>query len=85
MHFDLGNDAAEALYLSRGFVLERKDPEWRIWPKRQSLLSKQLAPWTPHTRSSVAAVSGAVRPSDGVFVWEEGDPADVSEQDADTA
>ena len=83
LHFDRGNSAAEALYLSRGFAVEREDPAWRIWPKRQSLLSKQLTPMAPWPVSPVTDVTGSVRRSDGVFVWEQA--ADVSGQDAETS
>lgn len=70
LHFDRGNDAAEALYVSRGFDIVREDPAWRVWPKRRSLLCKELVPVAPWP-VEVTVVGGDVRTEDGVFVWKE--------------
>jgi len=68
LHFDQGNHAAEALYNNAGYETQRTDPDWQIWPKRRSLLMKQLCPVAPWPREPTSITGSSI---DGVFVWEE--------------
>ena len=70
LHFDRGSDAAVALYVGSGFSIVSVSPAWRVWPKRRSLLCRQLTPVAPWPTSNTN-VSGAIRANDGVVVWEE--------------
>lgn len=71
LHVDRGNDIAEQLYRSKGYV-EVKTPFWGSNKRR--LLRKSLPPWrTPRNGEGLIEAGGAPtgrRNSSGTFIWD---------------
>ena len=71
LHVNIVNDHAQHLYKAAGFDIKSQDKWYHILSRKRYLMQKSLPARPPQKQAAGLTVTGgAVRSTDGVFVWD---------------